>query len=185
MGERMEIKIIEVLNIDRLAEKISENEIQDKSALYYFIAGNIFFIYFAFVTSYVFGYGYLEYETALAEALVNSIITIFGIFACYKAYQGGSNFIQAFIVLSVPALIYSTFLFWTLNWGFLYTVKKFSKTRSFQTSAEADTFITLVSRIIEIGTMATYVITALCFFYFVRRGLTIASAKNNDKAPCF
>ena len=180
----MEIKILEVLNIDLLAEKISENEIQDKSALYFFIAGNIFFTYFAFVTSYVFGYGYLEYEAALVEALINSIITIFGTLACYKAYQGGSNFIQAFIVLSVPALIYSTFLFWTANWGFLYTVKKFSNTPSFQTSAEADTFITLVSRIVEIGTMATYAITALCFFYFVRRGLKIASAKNNDNGPC-
>lgn len=184
MGERMEIKIIEVLNIDLLAEKISENEIQDKSALYFLIAGSVLFTYIAFVTSYVFGYGYLEYETALAEALINSIITIFGTLACYKAYQGGSNFIQAFIVLSVPALIYSTFLFWATNWGFLYTVKKFSKALSFQTSAEADTFITLVSRIIEIGTMAIYVITALCFFYLVRRGLKIASAKNNDKAPC-
>ena len=169
--------ILEILNIRRLAGKLSENEIKDKSALYFLIAGNVLFILFAFVTSYVFGYGYLEYETALAEALINSIITIFGTLSCYKAYQGGSNFIQAFIVLSVPALIYSTFLFWAVNWGFLYTVKKFSKTLSFQTSGEADTFLTLVSRIIEIGTMAIYVLTALCFFYLVRKGLKIASAK--------
>lgn len=107
--------ILEFLNIARLAEKVSKNEIQDKSALYFLIAGNVLFIFLAFVTSYVFGYGYLEYETALAEALTNSIITIFGVLACYKAYQGGSNFIQAFIVLSVPALIYSTFLFWTAS----------------------------------------------------------------------
>lgn len=145
----------------------------------FLIAGNLLFIYFSFMTAYVFKFGHLEFKTALADALITSVITLIGINACYTIYKDGANFIQAFIVLSVPALIYSTIFFWTAYWGFLYVLENYSQDRTFQTLIEADAFISQLSVIKEMGVMTIFAMTTLSFFAVVGAGLKIA---NNSRA---
>lgn len=130
--------VIDVLNITRLGQKLAKNEVRGWHAVVFLIAGNILYILFAFVAAYILGFGATPYiEVALAESFIAALIVVFGVKACYKIYSG-SNFMQDFIVLSVPALIYSTVLSWAIHEVFLYTVGIYGSTTSFSTAEAAD-----------------------------------------------
>ena len=122
----------------------------------------------------IFGFSYLEFKAAFAEAIITIVIIVFGIWACYSAYSG-SNFFRDFIVLSVPALIYSTLLSWVAHWCIIYAVGKYGETTSFATEAAANASMALAHKALEVGAVAAMIIGSLSFFYFVRTGLKIAS----------
>lgn len=171
--------VIDVLSITRLGQKLAKNEVQGWHAAIFLIMGNLLYIMFAFVAAYILGFGSTPYiEVALAESFIAAVIVIFGVKACYNAYSG-SNFMQDFIVLSVPALIYSTALSWGIHKVFLYAVGRYGSTTSFSTAEAADASMASVSKILEGGAMVAAIVGLLSFYYFIRRGL---KASNEERA---
>ncbi len=162
---------IDILNIPRLGRKLAENKVHGWQSVVFLIAGNLLYILFSFVAAYILGFGSTPYiEVAVAESFIASVIVIFGVRACYNAYSG-SNFMRDFIVLSVPALIYSTVLSWVIHWGFLYAVGKYGSTTSFSSAEAADASMASASKILEGGALIATTVGLLSFYYAIRLGL--------------
>ncbi|MBT9613370.1 MAG: hypothetical protein IV108_08915 [Burkholderiales bacterium] len=171
--------IIDIFSISRLAQKLAANEVQGWRAAIFLILGNLLYILFAFVAAHILGFSGSRYiEAAIAEAAIAAVIVIFGVRICYNAYSG-SNFMQAFIVLSVPALIYSTILSWAIHWSVLYAVEQYGKTTSFPTSAAAADSMANAAKVLEGGAMLAAAAGLLSFYYLVRVGLKIANGKGD------
>jgi len=171
--------IFDIFSITRLAKRLASNTVQDKNALLFLIVGDVLFVVFSFISSYVLGFSYLEYEAALVEAAITVVIIVVGIFACYGAYSG-SNFFRDFIVLSVPALIYATLLNWLAHWSVIYAVGTYGETTSFATQTAADASMAFANKILEVGAVAAMIIGSFSFFYFVRVGLRIAGEQKRE-----
>lgn len=166
--------IFDIFNIMRLARKLAANEVQGWHAMLFLIIGNLLYIIFSFVSANILGFGGSQFiEGAMADAVIAALIVTFGVRACYNAYSG-SNFMEAFIVLSVPALIYSTILSWVIHWGVFYAVGQYGKTTSFSTAAAADASMAVASKVLEGGAIFAAAAGLLCFYYLVRVGLKIA-----------
>lgn len=161
----------DILNISRLAQKLAADEIGEGRAAIFLILGNLLYILFAFVAVYVLEFGISKsIDVAIAEAVFAAAIVTFGVRACYKAYSG-NKFVLAYIVMSVPALIYSTILSWAINWGLLYAVGRYGATTSFTSEAAADASMAIASRVLEFGSAVSATVGLLSFFYFVWIGL--------------
>lgn len=166
--------ILDMLSVVRLARKLALNEVSNDNAMIFLIIGNILYILFAFIAAYILGFSYLRYETAMAEAIIAALIVIFGVRFCYRQYSG-SDFMQAYIVLSVPALIYSTILSWATHWGLRFVVKKYGESTTYPTVEAVDASIAAASRVLEVGSVAAIAAGSLTFFYILAVGLKRAS----------
>ena len=166
--------IFDIFSIKRLARKLASDEVQGRHAAVFLVVGNVLYILFSNIAVYIFGIRGSQYvEAAIADATIAALITVFGVRACYKAYSG-SNFIQAFIVLSVPALVYGTFLSWVIHLGLRYAVGWYGKAVIFTTEEAANASMANAYKVLEGGAMFAAAAGLLSFYYLVRVGLKIA-----------
>lgn len=164
-----------ILNVPRLARRLAADEIQNWHAATYLVAGNVLYIVFAFIAGHLLDISGARYtEVAFAEASVAAVIVVIGTRNCFNAYRG-DDFIKAFIVLSVPALIYSTILTWLIHKGVYYAIKKYGETTSFATADAAETSMAFASRLLEGGAIAAAVIGLVSFYLIIRMGLKLAA----------
>lgn len=176
MKTRMAI-LFDMFSIKRLALRLASDEVQGLHAAIFLIVGNLLYILFSNVAVYILGIRGSQYvEAAIVDAIIAAVITIFGVRACYKVYSG-SNFIQAFIVLSVPALIYGTFLSWVIQLGFRYAVRWYGETVIFTTEEAAYSSMANGYILLEGGAMFATAIGLLSFYFLIRIGLKIAGGK--------
>lgn len=165
---------LDFLSPTKLAHRLAADDVQGWEAAMYLIMGNVLYILFAFVSGHLLGIGGSRYmEGAIAEAIIAALIVALGTRSCYNAYSG-SNFMQAFIVLSVPALIYSTILSWLVHKSFHFALQRFGETTSFATADAAEASMTIAARVLEGGAVIAATIGLASFYYIVRRGLRIA-----------
>lgn len=173
MGLGVEVNF-DFLSVTKLAHRLAANDVQGWQAAMYLMIGNILYIVFAFVAGHLLGIGGSRFiEGAIVEAAIAALLTVLGTRSCYNAYPG-TNFIQSFIVLSVPALIYSTILSWLIHKSIYFAVQQYGKTTSFATADAANASMAMAARIMEGGAAIATTIGLVSFYFFVRKGLKIA-----------
>lgn len=158
----------------KLARRLAAGEIQGWPAATYLVMGNVLYIVFAFVAWHLLSIGGSYYiEWAFAEAILSALIVVIGIRSCFNAYRG-DDFIKAFIVLSVPALIYSTPLTWLVYKVSHYAIRRYGATTSFSTAEAAESSMALASRLLEGSGVAATVVGLISFYFIIRTGLRLA-----------
>jgi hypothetical protein len=169
--------ILDMLNTARLARRLAANDVEGLDAAVFLAAGNILYVIFSYIGGYVLGFGSSRYiEGPTVEAILAILITGFGVRACYCAYSG-TNFMQAFIVLSVPALVYSTALTWTTHFASRYLVAWYVQSASFSEATSAHAAAGWANEALEVGAVAAGTVGLLSFYYFVRLGLKMAKPR--------
>lgn len=165
---------LDFLSVTKLARRLAADDVPDWQAAMYLLMGNILYIVFALVAGHLLGIGGSSYiEGAIAEAVIAALIVVFGTRSCYNAYSG-ANFMRDFIVLSVPALIYSTILSWLVHKSFHVAIRRFGETTSFATTDAADASMAAAARVMEGGAVIAATVGLASFYYIVRKGLRIA-----------
>jgi len=176
------MNINDFTNIAYLARKLAAREISGWYSVSFLLAENILYVIFSFVAYYLLKIGYSNNAVNVAiEDLIIVLVTIFGIRSCYKIYSD-SDFIVAFIVLSLPSLVYSTLLNWIINITIVHAVDMYGESVEFDTESEVIRSMDRASHVLEYGSIIASVISLIIFYYLIRTGFKIINTTKINKS---